>query len=99
MLIHTVYFWLKNDVSDADRAFFRENIDVLTELDSEACYIGPPAATEARPVIDASYDIGLTVLFDSIAQHDIYQDHPKHLKFIELCNHLWERVQVYDAEG
>jgi hypothetical protein len=99
MLIHTVYFWLKDDVTDDDRAFFRETINLLAELDAVACYIGPPAATEARPVIDASYDLGLTVVFDSIAQHDVYQEHPKHLEFIDKCNHLWERVQVYDAEG
>ncbi len=35
--------------------------------------------------------------FKNKEDQDIYQTHPIHLKFIEDCQHLWQKVVVYDA--
>jgi hypothetical protein len=59
-------------------------------------YVGKPASTEVRPIIDSSYSYSLIVMFDDIAGHDVYQVHPVHDAFRELA-HLWERVQIYDS--
>ena len=61
-------------------------------------FIGKPAGTEQRPIIDRSYDLGLTVVLQDVAAHDEYQADPVHLKFVEECGHLWDRVQIYDSE-
>ncbi len=99
MLVHTVFFWLKNPDSSADRQALRAGLDTLKAIPNiSAAYIGAPAATR-RPVIDSSYDWSITFVFATAAHQDIYQDHPIHLEFITTCAHLWERVQVYDAEG
>ncbi len=99
MLVHTVFFWLKNPDSSADRQALRAGLDTLKSIpEIDKAYIGAPAATR-RPVIDSSYNWSITFVFSTAANQDIYQDHPIHLEFIATCAHLWERVQVYDAEG
>jgi hypothetical protein len=99
MLVHTVFFWLKNPGSSADRQALRAGLDILKTISEiNTAYIGAPAATR-RPVIDSSYDWSITFVFATAADQDIYQDHPIHHEFIATCAHLWERVQVYDAEG
>ena len=61
-------------------------------------YIGKPAATEKRPVIESSYSVALTVMVKNVAAHDAYQVDPIHLAFVKQCNTFWTRVQIYDAE-
>jgi hypothetical protein len=46
-------------------------------------------------VVDNSYDVGLCVIFDDVAAHNVYQSHPLHQQFIER-NQKWQRVQVRD---
>lgn len=99
MLIHTVFFWLRDDLTDDERATFEASVKTLTTISSiEAGYVGTPAATEDRPVIDSSYDYCLTVLCKDLAAHDIYQVDPIHLSFIETCAAFWTKVLVYDAD-
>jgi len=98
MLVHSVYFWLKPDLTDAQRADFHRGVDSLAQISCvEKAYIGTPAATERRPVIDASYSFALTVLLQDVAAHDAYQVDPIHLAFVASCKAYWTRVQIYDA--
>lgn len=99
MLVHTVYFWLKSSLSEEDKQQFQDGVESLATIQStEQVVIGTPAETTKRPVIDDTYDCALTVMLKDISAHDLYQDDPIHHKFIADCNHLWERVQVYDAD-
>ena len=99
MLVHNVYFWLKDGLSDEEKAQFRAGVQTLAEIESTTrVEMGEPAGTEPRPIIDRSYDLGLTVVLDGVAAHDEYQADPIHLKFVEDCGHLWDRVQIYDSE-
>ena len=99
MLSHIVVFWLKDDLSDAQRSAFREGLESLKTIESaHAVYIGAPAKTGDRPVIDKSYSLALTVLFDTIQDHDAYQVHPLHQAFVRKCGPLWSRVLIYDYE-
>jgi hypothetical protein len=98
MFIHSVYFWLKPDLTEAQNATFWERVRALKTIESvRQCYVGTPAATE-RPVIDRSYSCALVVVFDDEQGHDIYQTHPIHDKFRELSN-LWSKISIYDAIG
>jgi hypothetical protein len=99
MLVHSVLFYLKPDLTAAQRADFDRGVHTLATIKSVAqVHIGKPAATEKRPVIDTSYGCALTVIFKDIAAHDAYQVDPVHLKFIADCKDYWTRVQIYDAE-
>jgi len=40
----------------------------------------------------------VTVVFKTMADHDVYQDHQVHSDFIENNKHLWDTVVIYDAD-
>ncbi len=97
MFVHTVFFWLQNPSEQANHDALHAGLTKLVTIDEiTTAYFGRPAETR-RPVIDHSYDFGLTLVFPDKATHDLYQEHPTHMKFIADCEHLWERVQVYDV--
>ena len=95
--IHTVFFWMKAEVTAEQKADFVKNgMGKLKECPQiYKVFYGPPAGTP-REVVDNSYDYAWICHFKSKADQDAYQTEPIHLKFVEDFNHLWERVQVYD---
>lgn len=96
-LVHSVFFWLKEGISPADKSAFLAGVNSLKKISSvKNCYIGPPAPTEARGVVDNSFSYALIVHFDDVAGHDAYQVDPIHLKFVEEQQDKWTKVVVYD---
>jgi hypothetical protein len=97
MFVHSVYFWLRDDLSSTDRAAFVDGIRSLCAIDSvQRGFIGTPAATN-RPIIDTSYSYALVVSFADQAAHDAYQVHPVHDRFRERCDGAWTKIVIYDA--
>jgi len=98
MLIHSVYFWLKLDLTETQRADFRRAVESLKRIAAiESAYIGSPAPIPKRPVVDDSYSVALTVFFKDLAAHDSYQVDPIHVAFVATWKAHWARVQIYDA--
>lgn len=99
MLVHTVYFWLKPELTDAQRADFRRATEGLVKCKGvEQLFVGKPAATGKRAIIDDSYTFALTVICKDIAGHDAYQVDPLHDDFRNTYKPFWTRVQIYDAD-
>ena len=99
-LAHHVFFWLRNPASQADLDELLAGLRTLEGIGSiRQLHIGVPAATERRPVVDASYSASELMFFDDLEGQQSYQDHPLHKAFFERCSHLWERVVVYDSMG
>lgn len=100
MFIHTVFFYLKPEVTPAQRdQLVRDCRELLGAIPTvRKLHAGTPAPTPdgPRPVVDTTYGVGLTVLFDDAPGHDTYQPHPLHAQFIDRNKHLWAKVQVYD---
>ena len=97
MFIHHVFFWLKYPDSKEDQARLIEGLKKLSKVDTiKEFYIGVPAATN-RDVIDRSYSISWLLFFDDTSAQDSYQTDPIHLKFVEECSSLWDKVVVYDS--
>ena len=40
----------------------------------------------------------MNLVFQSQADHDRYQTHPRHLEFVASCKDLWKTVRVFDSE-
>jgi hypothetical protein len=95
--IHTVYFWLKEGTSEAEKQQLVTDCRVLLGSIETVRFleVGFPAGT-TRDVVDNSYGVGLVVHFDDKKGHDFYQDAPAHKDFIARNQAIWERVQVYD---
>lgn len=95
--IHTVFFYTPEGQTAAELAELDAGIRSLAAIPSVLeFYVGPAAGTP-RDVVDNSYGVSLIVHFADQAGHDLYQDHPIHLKFIEEHQNLWESVKVYDS--
>jgi hypothetical protein len=101
MLVHTVYFWLKEGSPAGERDRLAQSCrELLGKIPTvKHLWAGAPAGTPKREVIDASYDCALTVILADLAAHDVYQEHPLHLEFIARHKGNWKKVQIYDAEG
>ncbi len=98
VLVHHVFFWLKNPDSAADRAKLIAGLRTLQKIETvRSLHIGVPADTAKRPVVDSSYSASELIFFDDVAGQNIYQDHPIHKKFVEDHSSLWEKVIVYDS--
>jgi Stress responsive A/B Barrel Domain len=98
VVVHHVFFWLKNPSSLDDRKKLIEGLKTLAKIESvRNLHIGVPADTEKRPVVDSSYSVSELIFFDDVSGQNIYQDHPIHKKFVADCSALWEKVIVYDS--
>ncbi len=98
MLLHHVFFWLKNPASTDDRSKLIEGLRTLNKIESvRELHIGVPADTEKRPVVENSYGVSELMLFDDLAGQAIYQEHPIHKIFVENYSTLWEKVVVFDS--
>jgi len=77
---------------------FAAGVQALTTISTvRHGFVGSPATTD-RPVIERSYSVALTVVFDDLAGHDAYQADAIHLRFLEQCRTFWQRVQIYDSD-
>jgi hypothetical protein len=95
--VHHVFFWLKQPLTPENKTKFENALKELVTIEVIMDYhIGVPAST-SRDVIDGTYSYSVLTINKSKEDQDIYQTHPKHLKFIEDCQDLWEKVVVYDS--
>lgn len=99
MIIHSVYFWLRKDLTSAERALFDSEVRKLAGISYlEGSYVGTPAPTASRPVTDHSFDYSALLHFKSMEEHNFYQGGcPDHTRFVTVCKPLWERVVIYDT--
>ena len=99
-MIHSVFFWLKKELTSEQRTTFEKELVKLKEITYLVHgFVGKPAPTEDRPpVTDHSFDYSLTLHFKNLADHEHYQKAcEQHLHFVSTCKELWERVTVYDT--
>lgn len=97
MFIHSVYFWLRDDLADDERANFVAGLRSLTRIGGvRHGWIGTPASTD-RPVIDRSWSWSLTLVFADQRAHDAYQVDPAHDRFRDDCSKYWKSVRIHDT--
>jgi len=96
---HHVYFWLKEDSKgDESCRGFEAGMEKLLEIGTIASGVwGRQAGTPERPVTDKTWDYALSLKFDSVADHNSYQDDPDHHVFVEAFKDRWAKVQVMDV--
>ena len=100
MMTHSVYFWLKEECTSEDREAFETGLKGLFAIDEiDSGSIGKPAGTPEREVTDHSFSYALMLSFKSVEDHNTYQEHPEHHRFVENCKDYWTRVVVYDSES
>jgi Stress responsive A/B Barrel Domain len=97
-LAHMVYFKL-NDSTGASRAKLVAACKALLSHHAGSVYfaVGTLAGELDREVNDRDFDVSLHIIFANKEAHDKYQQHPRHLKFIEENKENWAKVRVFDS--
>jgi hypothetical protein len=97
-VIHHVFFWLKDPSTENIQKLLAALKTLQAIKTVHKLYIGVPASTEKRDVVDNSYHASELMFFDNLEDQEAYQNDPIHKEFIEDCSHLWEKVVVYDVQ-
>ena len=97
VFVHHVFFWLKDPKDPQARKQFEKGLQgLITVPQIQSYHIGNPVES-SREVVDDSFTYSYMAFFKSKEDQNAYQTHPIHLKFVEDCQHLWQKVIVYDA--
>jgi hypothetical protein len=98
MFSHVVIFWTDPAKSNAPDEVLAGAKQYLASIPGVTNFHVGKMVRSHRDVVDQSYQIALNVQFESKKAQDDYQDHPKHLEFIDKCRAFWTKVVVYDFE-
>lgn len=99
VLVHHVFFYLKDPQSASDEAKLLEGLGKLDKISTiQLSHVGRPARTSGEE-IEKGYSVSWLCFFKNLIEEEIYQTDPIHLKFLEDYAHLWEKRVVYDVLG
>ena len=98
MFVHSVYFWLKDSLTEEQKADFKAQLEILTQIKPCEFATYGTAVPSERPVVDSSYSYLLMGAYKTSADHDAYQVHPDHQHFLKNYNTYWDKVLIYDAD-
>ena len=97
MLMHTVYLWLHDHLTEPEQRAFHDGLKVLTTAPSVVQgYVGVPADI-TREIIDRSYDYSLVLIFNDMEGHNKFQTDPRHHHFRDTFRTYWKKVLIYDS--
>ncbi|PWS29576.1 stress responsive alpha-beta barrel domain-containing protein [Pedobacter yonginense] len=95
---HYVMFWLKPQLSKAEVSNFANFFETLKKISYiKTLSYGLAAHTPVRPVTDNSFTYSLTLTFDSLEDHNAYQEDEIHLDAVAEFSQNWYRVVVHDT--
>ena len=99
MIRHSVYFWLDETLSDEQKQEFESGLKALFDIEVvRRGDFAKAAGTPERPVTNNSYDYALFLEFDTVEDHNTYQDHPDHTVFVNAFSPWFTTVKVFDAD-
>jgi hypothetical protein len=98
-LAHMVFFTLRES-NEANRKRLVEACKKYLDGHAGVVYfsVGTLNPELKREVNDQDFDVALHLVFKDKAAHDKYQDHARHLAFIEDSKALWSKVRVFDSD-
>lgn len=99
MIVHNVFFSLSDNSAQACRKLVDSCKQHLSGHPGEVYFsAGVLCDSLRRPVNDQEFDVGLHVVFRTMADHDAYQQAPRHNEFIAENKPNWKKVRVFDSE-
>jgi hypothetical protein len=100
LLVHSVYFSLKDNSPEAKEKLIAACKKYLSKHPGEVFFTAGPLAEDLkREVNDRDFDVALLIVFASKADHDRYSDAPRHKQFIEENRDNVSKVRVFDSVG
>ncbi|MCU0227638.1 MAG: Dabb family protein [Bryobacterales bacterium] len=97
-LAHNVYFSLQDASPAAQERLVAACQKYLKQHQGVVFFAAGTLAQEfTRDVNDRDFHVALHLVFATKADHDRYQDHPEHQKFIQEQKGNWAKVRVFDS--
>ena len=97
-LAHVVFFALKDPSTESRDRLVTACHKYLTDHPGTVHFsAGLRAEAYTRPVNDQVFDVALVLVFATQADHDRYQEAPRHKEFIAQQSPHWASVRVFDA--
>ena len=94
---HIVLIWQKRPGNAADRHALLAACADLRAIPGIKFLDAGTALASDRPIVDDSFDVGLTMRFDSVKSLRAYETDPRHLKKVnEVLKPLTKKIVVYD---
>jgi Stress responsive A/B Barrel Domain len=98
MLAHNVFFSLHDKSPEAKAKLINSAKMHLTGHAGVLFFaVGELASELNRPVNDRDFDVALHIVFANNDDHDLYQNAPRHHKFVEESKDGWAKVRVFDS--
>lgn len=92
-----VIFWTDPDQPGAADALIEGLHHYLRDLPGILHFHVGRMVPSHRPVVDQSYQVALNLVFPDKATQDAYQDHPRHVEFVEkVFKRVCRKAVVYD---
>ena len=97
-IMHVVYFWLKEGITEAEENDFLKFFQILKSVPGvHSLHVSKPAATNPRDVVDNSFSYCIFVGFANLADINTYETHPTHTDASEKYKKYWTKVMVHDS--
>lgn len=94
---HVVLIWLKRPGNAADRQAILAASNDLRVIPGIQFLDAGTALASDRPIVDDSFDVGLSMRFDSTKSLRAYEADPLHVKKVtEVLKPLTKKIVVYD---
>ncbi len=98
MLVHSVYFTLKDDSDAAKQKLTAACNQYLSSHPGTIFFSAGTRVNElCRDVNDKEFDVALLIVFKNKAAHDAYQTSDDHVKYIEENKSNWKQVRAFDS--
>lgn len=98
MFVHSVYFQLKDNLTDEEINAFREGLESLRQIEQiRHLWVGQPVHYDS-PNAREDFTFGLVTVFAGKEDHDAYQAHSLHQAFLENFAGYWDAVTAYNFQ-
>lgn len=95
MFLHNVTYWLRPDLSPAEKEVFLAGIADLMKLRSvKQAWFGPRTGTD--PMADNTFDYSIVLDLGDVAGHEDFQVDPAHQSIRDRIGKSWTRLLIYD---
>lgn len=99
MFSHIVIFWTDPAQPRAADELIAGANEYLKEIPGVLSFHVGRMAPSHRPVVDQTYQVALNLCFPDKRTQDQYQEHPRHLEFVDkVFKRVCRKVVVYDFE-
>ena len=99
MFVHVVLFWLDKNTPESVRDQMRKDaVECLKDIPTVAHVFAGKPVMAPDEIAGKSYHLGLCVVFQSSADHDAYQVHPLHRKYIAQYGQYWSKIESFDFQ-